>query len=133
MFPTYFFYRENKINEETSVRIKRLATKEERAELEQIKLDMIKKYQKKSFNEIYKNPKLLNEYRDKVNHFLFKSGFESYAKAFIIDRPSNLQGVVDYFAPKFNSMQVIRYLTTKRFKEIPRTLHEQLTEQLIKN
>ena len=132
VYPTYYFYKMEKIDEKTYIPIKSLATKEEKSELDQIKLDIVKEKGKEHFGEIYRSPKLLAEYQARVNLFLAKLGFDSYAKAFIVDRPANLKGVADYFAPKFNSMQVIRYLTTKRFEKIPRELHEQLTEKLIK-
>ena len=133
VYPTYIFYKNEKTNENIRVLSQRIATKEEKAELDQIKLDITKSENKKSFNEIYRDKNLLTKYNKMVGAFLKGIGYDSYAKAYTVDRPANLKSVVDYFAPKFNSMQVIRYLNSKRFKMIPPLIHEHLTDELIKD
>ncbi len=128
----YVFYK--KIIEDKKVCvIKRVCTKEEKATIDQIKLEFIKSKGVKTFRDIFlMGPIVLSEYYSQINDYVRSLGFDRYAKAFAITRPVNLKKVANYFAPKFNKMQVNRYINSRRFKTIPPFFHEQMTEKLIK-
>ena len=130
---TYIFFKHSKIDKDTSIIEKKIATPEQVAKLDQIKLDFVKEKGLPSTRSLYSlGADDMREYNSRVIHYLRGLGFERYTRAFTIVRPTELKKVVSYFAPKFNKMQVQRYLVSKRFKAIEPYIHEQLTEQLIK-
>nr|DAG70770.1 MAG TPA: hypothetical protein [Caudoviricetes sp.] len=129
----YIFYKKVSDKDNNTHITQRVCTKEEKATIDQIKLDFIKSKGAKSFKDIFiMGPMVIQEYYLNINHYVKELGFDRYAKAFSITRPINLECVVDYFSPKFNKIQVTRYLDSKRFKTIPPFIHQQLTEKLIR-
>ena len=129
----YVFYKKT-LNQEGQISIiQRVCTREEKATIDQIKLEFIKSKNVKSFRDIFlMGPSVVHEYYTKINDYVIELGFDRYAKAFLITRPIDLKRVADYFSPTFNKMQVNRYLDSRRFKAIPPFIHQQLTEKLIK-
>ena len=110
-----------------------MATEEQRAAIEQTKLEFMKSVNVKSIQELYKlGPTIIKEYYHTIGNKIHELGFDEYSKAFIIFRASELKRLVGFFAPKFNNAQVNRLLKSKRFGIIPKTIHEQMVEKAIK-
>ena len=83
--------------------------------------------------EKYKNGEFITrQYYAAVNLKVRELGYDTYARAFVVSRPKDLKKSVNFFAPKFNKAQVDRLLKSKRFKMIPQTIHEQMTDKTIK-
>ena len=119
---------QNKIYEKAQ-----LATDEQRAEIEQAKLDFMDSVDVKSIQELCKlGPKVVRQYYSALSYKIKEMGFDEYSKAFIVSRASELKRVVNFFTPKFNNAQVSRLLKSKRFGIIPKTIHEQMVEKAIK-
>ena len=128
MLRKIYHYGQNKIYEKSQ-----LATDEQRAEIEQTKLDFMDSVAVKSIQELYKlGPKVVRQYYSALSCKIKEMGFDEYSKAFIVSRASELKRVVNFFAPKFNDAQVSRLLKSKRFGIIPKTIHEQMVEKAIK-
>lgn len=128
MLRKIYHYGQNKIYEKAQ-----LATDEQRAEIEQTKLDFMDSVAVKSIQELYKlGPKVVRQYYSALSCKIKEMGFDEYSKAFIVSRASELKRVVNFFAPKFNDAQVSRLLKSKRFGIIPKTIHEQMVEKAIK-
>lgn len=109
------------------------ATDQQKAELEQVKVEFMKAHKMQSVQDIYKGGEyLIKQYYGAVNDKVQEFGYNHYARAFIILRPSELKKVVGYFAPKFNKAQVDRLLKSRRFKMIPPIVHEQMIDKTIK-
>ena len=86
-----------------------------------------------SVQDIYKGGEyLIKQYYSDVNNKVQEFGYNHYARAFVVSRPSELKKVAEYFAPKFNKAQVDRLLKSRRFKMIPPIVHEQMVEKAIK-
>lgn len=98
------------------------------------KIDLIEaSYNGYLIKGLYSNGKNLVEgYYKIIEDYIKKLGYDKYARAFKIIRPTKLKAVAGYFAPVFNEKQVERYLTTKRFETMPIFFHHQLVEKLIK-
>lgn len=110
-----------------------MATEEQRAAIEQTKLEFMKSVNADSIQELYKlGPTAIKEYYHTISNKIHELGFDEYSKAFIIFRASELKRVVGFFAPKFNNAQVNRLLKSKRFGIIPKSIHEQMVEKTIK-
>lgn len=110
-----------------------LATEEQKAELEQVKIDFMDFYGMQSAQDIYKRGEfIVKQYYAAINKKVKEFGFDHYARTFIISRPSELKRVVNSFAPKFNNAQVNRLLKSKRFGIIPKIIHEQMIDKTIK-
>lgn len=110
-----------------------MATEEQRAAIEQTKLEFMKSVNANSIQELYKlGPTVIKEYYHIIGNKIHKLGFDEYSKAFIIFRASELKRLVGFFAPKFNNAQVNRLLKSKRFGIIPKSIHEQMVEKAIK-
>lgn len=109
------------------------ATDEEKAQLEQVKIDFMRNHNMQSAQDIYRNGEFITrQYYAAVNLKVRELGYDTYARAFIISRPKDLKKSANFFAPKFNKAQVDRLLKSKRFKMIPQTIHEQMTDKTIK-
>lgn len=109
------------------------ATDEEKAQLEQVKIDFMRNHNIQSAQDIYRNGEFITrQYYAAVNLKVRELGYDTYARAFVISRPKDLKKSVNFFAPKFNKAQVDRLLKSKRFKMIPQTIHEQMTDKTIK-
>lgn len=109
------------------------ATEQQKAELEQVKVEFMKAHNMQSVQDIYKGGEyLIKQYYGGVNNKIQEFGFNHYARAFIISRPNELKKVAGYFAPKFNKAQVDRLLKSRRFKMIPPVVHEQMVKKAIK-
>lgn len=109
------------------------ATEQQRAELEQVKIEFMKAHNMQSIQDIYKRGEyLIKQYYGAVNNKVQGFGYNHYARAFIISRPSELKKLAGYFAPKFNKAQVDRLLKSRRFKMIPPIIHEQMIDKTIK-
>lgn len=109
------------------------ATDEEKAKLEQVKIDFMKEHNMQSAQDIYKHGEFVTrQYYAAVNLKVKELGYDTYARAFIISRPHDLKKVVNFFAPKFNKAQVDRLLKSKRFKMIPQIIHEQMTDKTVR-
>lgn len=109
------------------------ATEQQKAELEQVKIDFMKAHNMQSVQDIYKSGEyLIKQYYSAVNDKVNEFGFNHYARAFVVSRPSELKRSVNYFAPKFNKAQVDRLLKSRRFKMIPPLIHEQMIDKTIK-
>ena len=86
-----------------------------------------------SVQELYQlSPQKIKQYYAIILAKVKNLGYDNYAKAFIISRPSGLKKMVGFFAPKFNKAQVDRLLKSRRFKMIPPVVHEQMVEKAIK-
>lgn len=110
-----------------------MATEEQRAAIEQTKLEFMKSVNANSIQELYKlGPAVIKEYYHATSNKIHELGFDEYSKAFIIFRASELKRLVGFFAPKFNNAQVNRLLKSKRFGIIPKSIHEQMVEKAIK-
>lgn len=70
-------------------------------------------------------------YYGKMNQYIMSKGYTNYARAITIIKPKDLDRLVGYFVERFNTLQVQKYLKSKRFKTIPPFLHEQMTKGLI--
>ena len=128
MLRKIYRYGQNKIYEKAQ-----LATDEQRAEIEQAKLDFMDSVDVKSIQELYKlGSKIIKRYYNVLDCKIKEMGFDEYSKAFIVSRASELKRVVNFFAPKFNDAQVSRLLKSKRFGIIPKMIHEQMVEKAIK-
>lgn len=131
--PTYVLYKLVNISKDEKIITKRVATEEEGAKIQQIKLDYVKSQGYRNIQALYFfNIRQREECRIALEKYIRTLGFDVYARAFTVIRPYDLQRIVNYFAPKFNLLQVERYLTSKRFKSIPEDTHRQLTKELIK-
>lgn len=109
------------------------ATDEEKSQLEQVKIDFMQNHNMQSAQDIYKHGEFITrQYYAAVNLKVRELGYDTYARAFIVSRPKDLKKSVNFFAPKFNKAQVDRLLKSKRFKMIPQTIHEQMTNKTIK-
>lgn len=109
------------------------ATEQQKAELEQVKIEFMKIHGMQSVQDIYKGGEyLIKQYYEAVNNKVQEFGYNHYARAFVISRPSELKKVAGYFAPKFNKAQVDRLLKSRRFKMIPPLVHEQMIDKTIK-
>lgn len=85
-----------------------------------------------SGNDLYLLPmNARNEFDSRVKAYIKKLGYNAYGRCFIIN-PSNIKGCIEYYAPKFNRIQVERFLKLNRFEVITSFIHKQLVEQLIK-
>ena len=128
MLRKIYHYGKNKVYEKAQ-----MATEEQRAVIEQTKLEFVKSVNANSIQELYKlGPKVIKEYYRTIGNKIHELGFDEYSKAFIIFRASELKRLVGFFAPKFNNAQVNRLLKSKRFGIIPKSIHEQLVEKAIK-
>lgn len=128
MLRKIYHYGQNKIYEKAQ-----LATDEQRAIIEQAKLDFMDSVEVKSIQDLYKlGPKTVKRYYQTIGDKIHELGFDEYSKAFIIFRASELKRLVGFFAPKFNNAQVNRLLKSKRFGIIPKSIHEQMVEKAIK-
>lgn len=128
MLRKIYHYDQNKIYEKAQ-----LATDEQRAIIEQVKLDFMDSIEVKSIQELYKlGPKTVKRYYQAIGDKIHELGFDEYSKAFVVSRASELKKLVDFFAPKFNNAQVNRLLKSKRFGIIPKSIHEQMVEKAIK-
>lgn len=78
------------------------------------------------------SPDCIKKYNEIINNYIQELGYNRYARAFKIVRPSRLEEIIGYYAPKFNELQVSRYLTSPRFKWIPVHFQKTLVEELIK-
>lgn len=128
MLRKIYHYGTNKIYEKAQI-----ATDEQRAIIEQAKLDFMDSVEVKSIQDLYKlGPKAVKQYYQAIGNKIRELGFDEYSKAFVVSRASELKRLVDFFAPKFNSAQVNRLLKSKRFGIIPKSIHEQMVEKAIK-
>ena len=128
MLRKIYHYGQNKIYEKAQ-----LATDEQRAIIEQAKLDFMDSVEVKSIQDLYKlGPKTVKRYYQAIGDKIHELGFDEYSKAFVVSRASELKRLVDFFAPKFNNAQVNRLLKSKRFGIIPKSIHEQMVEKAIK-
>lgn len=128
MLRKFYHYGQNKIYEKAQ-----LATDEQRAIIEQAKLDFMDSVEVKSIQDLYKlGPKTVKRYYQAIGDKIHELGFDEYSKAFVVSRASELKRLVDFFAPKFNNAQVNRLLKSKRFGIIPKSIHEQMVEKAIK-
>ena len=128
MLRKIYHYGQNKIYEKAQ-----LATDEQRAIIEQAKLDFMDSVEVKSIQDLYKlGTKTVKRYYQTIGNKIHELGFDEYSKAFIVSRASELKRLVDFFAPKFNNAQVNRLLKSKRFGIIPKSIHEQMVEKAIK-
>ena len=128
MLRKIYHYGQNKIYEKAQ-----LATDEQRAIIEQAKLDFMDSVEVKSIQDLYKlGPKIVKRYYQAIGDKIHELGFDEYSKAFVVSRASELKRLVDFFAPKFNNAQVNRLLKSKRFGIIPKSIHEQMVEKAIK-
>lgn len=128
MLRKIYHYGQNKIYEKAQ-----LATDEQRAIIEQAKLDFMDSVEVKSIQDLYKlGPKTVKRYYQVIGDKIHELGFDEYSKAFVVSRASELKRLVDFFAPKFNNAQVNRLLKSKRFGIIPKSIHEQMVEKAIK-
>lgn len=128
MLRKIYHYGPNKIYEKAQI-----ATDEQRAIIEQAKLDFMDSVEVKSIQDLYKlGPKTVKQYYQAIGNKIRELGFDEYSKAFVVSRASELKRLVDFFAPKFNSAQVNRLLKSKRFGIIPKSIHEQMIEKAIK-
>lgn len=128
MLRKIYHYGQNKIYEKAQ-----LATDEQRAIIEQAKLDFMDSVEVKSIQDLYKlGPKTVKRYYQAIGNKIHELGFDEYSKAFVVSRASELKRLVDFFAPKFNNAQVNRLLKSKRFGIIPKSIHEQMVEKTIK-
>lgn len=151
---TYEFYKKNRGEHGEEVYSKPVvATDEQFAEIHQRNMDFLKKHltrkqieeineaSKKEQDKIYgryeqavfrQGEKARKAFGDIPRAYAEELGYTGYAKAITIVKPTRLETLVKAFAPRFNKAQVKRYLESKRFKEIPMELHQQLTDKLIK-
>lgn len=128
MLRKIYHYGQNKIYEKAQ-----LATDEQRAIIEQAKLDFMDSVEVKSIQDLYKlGPKTVKRYYQAIGDKIHELGFDEYSKAFVVSRASELKRLVNFFAPKFNNAQVNRLLKSKRFGIIPKSIHEQMVEKAIK-
>ncbi len=128
MLRKIYHYGNNKIYEKAQ-----MATEEQRAKIEQTKLEFMKANGAKSIQELYKlGPSTIKQYYQTVGNKIHELGFDEYSKAFIVFRAAELKRLVGFFAPKFNNAQVNRLLKSKRFGIIPKSIHEQMVEKAIK-
>lgn len=128
MLRKIYHYGQNKIYEKAQ-----LATDEQRAIIEQAKLDFMDSVEVKSIQDLYKlGPKTVKRYYQAIGDKIHELGFDEYSKAFVVSRASELKRLIDFFAPKFNNAQVNRLLKSKRFGIIPKSIHEQMVEKAIK-
>ena len=128
MLRKIYHYGPNKIYEKAQI-----ATDEQRAIIEQAKLDFMDSVEVKSIQDLYKlGPKTVKQYYQAIGNKIRELGFDEYSKAFVVSRASELKRLVDFFAPKFNNAQVNRLLKSKRFGIIPKSIHEQMVEKAIK-
>lgn len=67
-----------------------------------------------------------------VNNFIQGLGYNRYGRAVVITIVNNLWKFAEVSKPRFNQLQVERYLNSKRFKMIPPFVNEQLVDGLIK-
>lgn len=130
---TYLLYKAVKYENGKIYTKGQIATTEEWAEIEQIKLEFMKDNGVYSVQELYQlSPQKIKQYYAIILAKVKELGYDNYAKAFIISRPSGLKKMVGFFAPKFNNAQVTRLLKSKRFNIIPKSIHEQMVEKAIK-
>lgn len=80
----------------------------------------------------YLSPKAKEEYYNRMNAYVHSKGYTRFGRAFKIIAPNELERVLDFVSPKFNQMQVQRYLESRRFKTVPPFIHEFLTNEMIK-
>lgn len=149
---TYVFYKkQDGVNGDEIFSKPVTATDEQFAEVHQRNMEFLKKHlTKKQIEEINRatpedkifghyqqavfrqGEEARKEYGDIPRQYATEIGYTGYAKAITILKPTRLENLIESFGPKFNAVQVQRYLGSKRFKEIPYSLHEQLTDKLIK-
>lgn len=128
MLRKVYHYGQSKIYEKAQI-----ATEEQRAAIEQTKLEFMKAVRAKSIQELYKlGPTTIKQYYQIIGNKIHELGFDEYSKAFVVLRASELKRLVGFFAPKFNNAQVNRLLKSKRFGIIPKSIHEQMVEKTIK-
>ena len=131
---THVFYKHIKLPNGNTVSSKpELATDEQEARFLQVGIEYLSKVGCKNVGELYSKSKIIQQgyYRALVN-YIKTLGYDRYARAFVITRASELNRMVEFLAPKFNEMQVNRYLKSKRFNSIPKDMNEQLINELIK-
>ena len=130
---TYLLYKAVKYEDGKIYSKGQIATTEEWAEIEQTKLEFMKDNGAHSIQELYQlSPQKIKQYYAIILAKVKNLGYDNYAKAFIISRPSGLKKMVGFFAPKFNKAQVDRLLKSRRFKMIPPLVHEQMIDKTIK-
>lgn len=71
-------------------------------------------------------------YYNHVNQFIISKGYDKYSRAICITIINNLWKYADASRPRFNEIQVDRYLHSKRFRAIPEGIHQRFVEGLIK-
>lgn len=131
---THVFYKHIKLPNGNTVSSKpELATDGQEARFLQVGIEYLSKVGCKNVGELYSKSKIIQQgyYRALVN-YIKTLGYDRYARAFVITRASELNRMVEFLAPKFNEMQVNRYLKSKRFNSIPKDMNEQLINELIK-
>ena len=151
---TYKFYKKQQETDGVEVYSKMVvATDEQFAEIHQRSMEFLKRHlTKRQIEEIEEKSKghedkiygrykqtvfkqgdiARKEFGDIPRTYAKEIGYTGYAKAITIVKPTRLEKLIDTFAPKFNEIQVKKYLESKRFKDISFSLHEQLTNKLIK-
>lgn len=130
---TYLLYKIIKSGNNKIYSKGQIATTKEWAEIEQTKLEFMKDNNAHSIQELYQlSPQKIKQYYATILTKIKELGYDNYAKAFIISRPSGLKKMIGFFAPKFNNAQVTRLLKSKRFGIIPKSIHEQMIEKAIK-
>lgn len=71
------------------------------------------------------------QFDDMVHQYIAKLGYNAYGRCFLI-QIGDIGDNLEYFSPKFNAIQVERFLKSKRFDVISGFIHKQLVDLLIK-
>jgi len=137
-YHNYKFYKIEKIKEEEEEEQNiyyppHILTEEELSEFLQIQAETLKQLGLKNKQQLhFCSEGQKAKYYGVMNNFVKSKGYTNYARAITIIKPKELYKVAGYYAERFNSLQVQKYLKSKRFKTIPPFIHEILIKQLIK-
>ena len=82
--------------------------------------------------DLYRLPmECRKKFDDKVHEYITSLGYNAYGRCFLI-QIGDISDNLEYFSPKFNAIQVERFLKSKRFDVISGFIHKQLVDLLIK-
>lgn len=85
-------------------------------------------------SDLYRLPKIIqDECHQEILEYIGNKGYNVFGRCFLIQISEDINKNLRYFTPKFNAIQVKRFLTSKRFNVVTNLIHEQLVNLLIKS
>lgn len=85
-------------------------------------------------SDLYRLPKAIqDECHQEILDYIGNKGYNVFGRCFLIQISEDVNKNLCYFTPRFNAIQVKRFLNSKRFNVVTNLIHEQLVNLLIKS